>query len=41
LKPESGKGEFVFLYAEIGEGMKVCACKKVGLCDFNGIRKDG
>jgi hypothetical protein len=41
VKPESGKGEFVFLYAEIGEGMKVCACKKVVFCDFNGIRKDG
>jgi hypothetical protein len=41
LKPESGKGEFIVLYAEIGEGMKVCACKKVGLCDFNGIGIEG
>ena len=41
LKPESGKGEFIVLYAETVEGMKVCAGKKVGLCDFNGIGIEG
>jgi len=41
LKPESGTGEFIVLYAETGEGMKVCAGKKVGLSDFNGIGIEG